>query len=329
MQTGRLVGDVGGTHARFRLLEGAAKKRGVGAADAKAVRHPETYACRDFPSLDAALKTFLDAHNDGAWPEAAAIAVAGPVVDGAVAFTNLGWRVTEDDLARPGRFESAVLLNDFAACALALPELKSADLLALGPTRVGAKGASLAVLGPGTGFGVAALVRDGAGTAVLSGEGGHIAFAPSGERQIDVLRVLSKRFGRVSLERLLSGPGIVDIYDALRALDERGAPLEGPEAVTAAADQGDALANESLEMFAEALGAAAGDFALAYGARGGVFLAGGVALNLKARLAEPGFRKAFEAKGRFAAYLSAIPTWLITHPFPNLLGAAYALAGKE
>ncbi len=316
----RLVGDVGGTHARFRLLAGTASAR-----DALDVRAPETLDCRDHQSLEAALQAFLDAQNAGVWPEAGSIAVAGPVAGGEVAFTNLGWRTSERDLTGPDRFRRVRLLNDFAACALALPALEGRDLLTIGPEVPGEEAASLAVLGPGTGFGVAALIREGPKACVAEGEGGHAAFAPQGERQIEILRALARRFGRVSLERLLSGPGVVDIYEALRTIEGRGPVLGGPEAVSAAAGRGEALAEESLQIFCEVLGAAAGDFVLAFGARGGLYIAGGVALSLKSRLADGRFRKAFEDKGRFSAYLAAVPTKLISHPFPNLLGALAAL----
>ncbi len=324
---GRLVGDVGGTHARFRLLSDGPRSGGVTEEDQEGVRAPDTFDCRDFSSLEAVIQAFLDMRSGGRWPACAVLAVAGPVADGRMRFTNQGWSVSETELTSAGRFRTVRLINDFAACALSLPVLGPQDLLDLGPPVAGDTRASLAVLGPGTGFGVAALIREGERTAVLSGEGGHMDFAPVGERQIEILKVLARRFGRVSLERLLSGPGIVEIYEALCALEGRQEPLAGPEAVTAAAASGAPLALESLDIFVSALGAASGDFALAYGARGGVYIAGGVALSLKARLQTPAFRRAFEAKGRFADYVRAVPTRLITHPYPNLLGAAAAFEG--
>jgi glucokinase len=318
------VGDIGGTHARFAL---------VATADAGAgLSRPESLACRDFASIQDAIQAYLDRTNQGRWPRRGGLAVAGPVQDGAVTFTNLGWRFSEADLTGPSRLQEAHLMNDFVATALAAPALTASDLDWIGPVLAVKPGATLAVLGPGTGFGVAALVREGDREVVMGGEGGHIAFAPSfapGDGlEAEIAALLAARHGRVSVERMLSGPGILDVYDALGQIKGRGAALFDPEAVTAAARAGDPLAVLTLEVFCAALGSVAGDFALAFGALGGVFIAGGVAPPLLDFLRAGAFRRRFEDKGRLSSYTQAIATQVIKHPYPNLLGAARRLAAS-
>lgn len=320
MDAASLVGDVGGTHARFALIDAGAPPG--------AVRAAAVLPSKDHASLEDAIETYLKEHNQGMWPKEACVAVAGPVREGAVSFTNLHWRVTEKDLVRPGRFREARLINDFTATALALPALSSKEAVELGGPVPPPEFSSLAVLGPGTGFGVSALIRSADREVVVSGEGGHMSFAPTDPLELEVLKILGGRYGRVSIERLLSGAGLLDLYDALRIIRGGGEPLGDPEAVTRAALAGDGLAREAVEVFCGVLASTAGDFALAFGARGGVYLAGGVALTLRTFLEGSAFRRRFEDKGRLADFNRAIPTFLITHPHPNLLGAVRALPSR-
>jgi glucokinase len=315
-----VVGDVGGTHARFGLADLA--------RPVLEIEQPLTFLCADYESGHAALSAYLDRLGVSALPGAAAIAVAGPVVEGAMSFTNMSWSLSEAGLQAFG-FRRAALINDYGALALAAPHLSPADWRAIGPDRPTSDSPepdmSVAVLGAGTGFGASLLARDGRGQAIVSTEGGHIAFAPGDEIEVHVLQILAKAFGRVSIERILSGPGLVNLHRAL--CEVSGVPMscDSPADITASARAGERLPMETLERFCAIFGAVAGDFALSYGARGGVYLAGGIAPRLLDILQASAFRSRFEDKGRFCDYVAAIPTRVVTHPYLALLGAAYAL----
>jgi len=311
---GAAVADVGGTRGRFAVL-GAASRPGPAVE----------LACADYPDMEALLRAGL-ARLGLPRPGALALAIAAPVLGDAVALTNLDWRFSQGELARALGIGRLLVLNDFAAQALALPQLRPADLLALGPPRAASEGTK-AVLGPGTGLGVAGLARGNGGWTVLSGEGGHVDFAPQDERQAAVWRALARRFGHVSLERILSGPGLVNLYRALAETDGLPAPLDHPAGLLAA--DAPAPAAEALRLFARLLGQAAGDLALTLGATGGVYLSGGVVPAMGAAFDAASFRAGFTAKGRFAAYLDALSTWLVRHPQPALLGLAARLAEPE
>jgi len=313
-----LVGDIGGTNARFAL---------AAEADGRVeLIDPQTYRCEDFASADEAAAVYLARHGDPGRPAAAVIAVAGPISDGAASFTNMSWRISETGFAERVKLKRATLINDYAALALSAAVLTPADYHHLGPELPTPPEQTMAIMGAGTGFGASALVAYEGHRAVMTTEGGHIGFAPADELEVEVLRVLSRRFGRVSIERILSGPGLVNLHQALGEIEGREAACESPDEVTALADAGDAGAKLTVERFCAILGSAAGDLALAYGARGSVFLAGGVAARLEAVLQNGGFRRRFEAKGRFQGYMAAIPTKLILRSSgAALLGAARAL----
>jgi glucokinase len=311
-----LVGDIGGTHARFAL---------VAPGDAgPSISEPRTYNNRDFPSAKAAIDAYFD-EVGARRPPAAVLAVAGPVSHGAMEFTNLKWELSETGLRENAGFKSARLINDFAAQALGAPRLAGKGLRRIGPDVQGLAGATLAVLGPGTGFGVGALVRDGRGSMVVATEGGHAGFSPSDEVEVEIWRWLAKRHGRVSIERILSGSGFHDLYLALAEIEGATPSFSDERQVQAAAGRGDRLACETADRFCAILGSTAGDIALGFGARGGVFITGGVAVGLVDRIAASQFRERFEAKGRFEDYMHAIPTQLILEPYVALIGAASLL----
>jgi glucokinase len=258
---------------------------------------------------------------------AAVIAVAGPVTDGVVQMTNHPWRISERALAAKLGGAGCRVINDFEALAHALPALGAGDVLPLGEAPAPPQRSTMAVMGAGTGFGTAALVRDAAGQAVLVGEGGHSAFAPANPLEIEIWRRLARDLGGyVQVEHLLSGPGLVNIHRALCDIEGRTPIFQTPEAITHAASAGEPEAVAIAELFAGIFGAVAADLALIYGARGGVFLAGGVSQRLLSANNAATFRARFEAKGPFSDYLVAIPTQLITLDQPGLLGAACALA---
>jgi glucokinase len=313
---------VGGTNVRFALADITGPTPRLFAC--------ESFLCADYPELEAAIEHYLrGASAQGARPRAAAIAVAGPVTGGATELTNGQWRISESALVDAG-FPSARVINDYTALALSVRLLGSQDLGSIGDATPAAANQTVAVLGAGTGLGVSAAVRDGPSETIATTEGGHIAFAPGDEVEIEILRQLATQFGRVSLERLLSGPGLVSLRWALGRIAGREAEPLTPEAIVARATAGqDALCVESLDRFCAIYGAAAGDIALVYGARGGVYLGGGIAANILGWLRQSAFRSRFEAKGRFVGYLKAIPTQVILHPYAALLGAAQSLQSRR
>jgi glucokinase len=313
-----LVGDVGGTHARFALVD-----------EQGHIRFPRTFAARDYGSLTEVIAEYIETSAGRRHPPRAVVAVAGPVVDGEIEFTNLDWRISEAEILAAFSFEAVKLLNDFAAQALACPRLGSDDLRQLGPKLRGAENCPLVVLGAGTGFGVAGLARSDLGDVPLSTEGGHAGFAPTDEVEVEVWRRLAAQHGRVSIERLLSGPGLYDLYLALAAIQGDTADLKDEVAVLAAGEAGQPLASATLDRFCAIMGAVAGDLALTYGARGGVYVSGGIAPRLLDRLTGGSFRARFEDKGRLADYVALIPTNLITHPYAALVGAARELKQME
>ena len=312
-----LVGDIGGTNCRLALVRPG--------EDRPEFHAPLTLKCADHPSFEAALSFYMEREANGAAVDRSAIAVAGPVVDGAVAMTNHPWAITEAQLSNWSGGGPARLINDYAALAYAAPVLTGSDLQLIGPAPESRFPGTIAVLGAGTGFGVAALVRDDGREAALVGEGGHAAFAPQDRMEMEIQRFLALRFGRVSIERVLSGPGLLNLHEAMAHIEGRPAAFATPGAVTAAAGSGDPHAFDCVERFCAILGSVAGDFALAYGARGGVQIAGGVSQKLLATPAAGAFRARFEDKGRFTTYVAAIPTELVMHPHAALVGAARAL----
>ena len=219
-----------------------------------------------------------------------------------------------------------VLLNDFTAVALGLPALGENDVRKVGEGRT-VSGSPIAVLGPGTGLGVSALVPTGSEELVaLEGEGGHVSLAPASRREAEVIECLTTRHGHASAERAVSGPGLVEVYRALCDLD--GQPPEdwSPAAVAGAAwERSCARAVEAVGLFTAWLGSVAGDLALTLGARGGVYIAGGIVPDWGPRFDDALFRRRFTAKGRFAGYLAEIPTWVIMDPYPALKGLARVL----
>ena len=314
-----LVGDVGGTNARFAVVDAEGR-----------VRNPRTFANKDYASLADIMAEYIETTVGRKRPPRAVIAVAGPVLHGEIEFTNLDWVVSEGELLAHFEFEAVKLINDFAAQALACPLLDGQDLRVLGPERPkGPPDCPMVALGAGTGFGVAALARSGRGDVAISTEGGHAAFAPTDEVEVEVWKRLLAKYGRVSIERLLSGQGLFDLYGALADIEGKLAELPDEAAVTEQGLAGDPLASATLDRFAAILGSVAGDLALTFGARGGVFVSGGIAPRIADRLATGQFRARFEAKGRLSDFVQPIPTYLVAHPYPAILGAARQLEHME
>lgn len=311
-----LVGDIGGTNARFAL----ANPGGAGfSADT-------TLRCRDYASADLAIRHYLE-FIGSATPTAICLAVAGPIVDQRVRFTNNHWSIGIDDLRDAFGTRLVALCNDFEAIAYSIPSLQPADCQPIGLPEPGAlpeTDFTVGVIGPGTGLGAAGLCRRGNAIFPIVGEGGHVGFAPESRVQIDVFAALRERFDRVSDERLVSGPGLENIYWALsRIHGEKSASLSAAEICQNAADASGGRAAEALQLFFEILGQVAGNLALTLGASSGIYIAGGIARRYPELLAASRFRNGFEAKGRHRSLMERIPTQLILYPEPGLLGASY------
>jgi glucokinase len=308
-----LVGDVGGTHARFGVVE---------PADSGPWRIQQRLDLAErFGSFNDALRSYLERAGLTSLPPVAAIAVAGPVAAGAARFTNRGWEISEQALREVG-FKRALLINDFAALTLAVDLLNESHLHTIGPQLKGLDGETITILGAGTGFGVSCLARYGDQAVPMATEGGHMGFSPRNAEELEVLQRMWKQSGRVSVERILSGDGLERLYRTLEQIAGRApAPLTAAE-ISGAALRNEAGAHAALTMFCSVFGAVAGDLALAHGARGGVYIAGGIAEKIEAFLVQSPFRRSFEDKGRLTPYVAAIPTKLIVYPDIALLGAA-------
>jgi glucokinase len=298
-----LLADIGGTNARFILATGAGP-----------LPTPVVLKTADYASLGDALKAFL-----GVAPPtlaAAAFSVAGPVENSAVRMTNCPWVVSAPAITAASGVGAPLLLNDFAALGHGLAALQPADLRMIGPGRVDPARGPLALIGPGTGLGVGALIPDGkGGFLALSSEGGHADLAPGTPRELAVLAHLLTRHAHVSAERVLSGPGLVTLYDSLAEIDGAQAQTLSAAQIDQAALAGnDPRAVETIRLFTGLLASMAGNLALTLGAKGGVLLGGGILPRWGALFDDALFRARFTAKGRFADYLAAIPTAIILAP---------------
>jgi glucokinase len=313
----RLLGDIGGTNARWawQASAGLAPQDVVvlqGAANASLMDSAADYMART-------------GHRAPRW---AAIGVATPVTGDQVRLTNGAWSFSIAALKRSLGVERCLVINDFTALAMSLPGLQPTDLRAVG-AGLAVPHSPLALLGPGTGLGVSGLLPDRAGGwSALSGEGGHVTLAAADDKEAALLAVLRRRFGHVSAERVLSGSGLVNLVQALAEL--RGQPslagsLQPADVAQHAIAGTDALCAQAVQVFSSLLGNVAGNLVLTLGARGGVYLGGGIVPRLGAAFDAAVFRRRFEGKGRFAAYLQAVPSWVITAATPALAGAARAL----
>jgi len=322
-----LVADIGGTHARFALARPDADFPLL--ADTAAQFRVDAFA-----SLADAATHYLDGRD--VQVRSAVLAVAGRVTGDEARITNHPWVISAERIARTLALDRVHLVNDFAAQAMAVPLLGPGDVTRIGSAEWSLRGDdapghqrdfTYAVIGPGTGLGVGALLRRDGRLHALQTEGGHASFAPGTPEEIAILQRLSGEFGRVSNERIVSGGGLVNLHRALsalaggEALGEKPGPLR-PEDVTTRARDGDPRCLHVIDMFCAVFGAAAGDLVLTLGAWDGVFLTGGVVGHVMPWLAHSGFRQRFEHKGRFAPTMAAVPTLAVKHPLPGLLGAA-------
>jgi glucokinase len=307
-----LVGDIGATNARFALV----------GPDGSLAR-TRNLLCDDYPSFAAAIGAYL-AEAD-AQPARAVLAVATSLDGDRVSFTNNPWTFSIAELTRHLGVQRLRVVNDFYANALAVPRLAANDLRKVGGGKAVPQ-MPMGVIGPGSGLGVSAVVPQGDAFVPVAGEGGHVTMAAADDEESAVLGLMRKRYDHVSAERVLSGPGLVNLYNAVCELaGTPAAPLTAAQISDPQTAAGDECAKKATAMFCAMLGTVAGNLALTLGARGGIYIAGGIVPKLAEAFARSQFRARFEDKGRLRAYLAAIPTFVVVRPDAALLGAAELL----
>lgn len=303
-----LIADIGATNARCALVD-----------DSGSVIASERFQNEDFAGVGQVLDAYLQRRRAGDRPQRAAIAVAAPVVGDDIDMVNRGWTFSRRALAAELGLSELIVVNDFAAIGWALPALGPDQLAEIGGAEP-ARDAPLAALGPGTGLGVSCVAPTREEWTVVQGEGGHVTLPASDADEAQVIELIRDELGHCSAERALSGPGLVNLYKALGRLAGRGTPIATAEDVTGLARQGEPLARRARAMFFAMLGTVAGDLALTVGARGGVYIAGGIVPRFVDALAESSFRERFDAKGRYGWYMRQIPTYVVTEPLPAFIG---------
>ena len=313
-----LIGDIGATNARFALV----------GPDGHLLA-ARVYALTDYDLLHDALEAYLTETSPGKRPAQAALAVASPVTDDQITMTNHPWTFSIDTLKHEFGLARLLVINDFAANAAAVPHLDAKDRIQIGGGEP-VNNAPIGVIGPGTGLGVSALLPSANGALTIAGEGGHVTMTPATAEESAILDLMRKRYDHVSAERLLSGPGLVNLYNARCELAGTPAASYLAEQITSPLIwKEDPRTREATAMFCAMLGTVAGNLALTLGARGGIYIAGGIVPHMASFFAQSEFRLRFEAKGRLRGYLAAIPTYLIVQPLLGLLGAAALLNDRK
>lgn len=305
-----LVGDIGGTNGRFALLT---------AKNAELISFP-TVRTADFPNIDDAIRGAIFTAT-GIRPKSTLLAIAGPVSSDEIELTNCPWVIRPKVMMATLGFEEVIVLNDFEAQALAVVALDKEHLEQIGGGGVD-PGAGRVVLGPGTGLGVAGLINARGIWQPIPGEGGHTDVGPRTVRDAQIFPFLEAIEGRISAEQILCGRGMVNLYRAICRADKIDAVYGQPSDVTAAAAAGDAQALETLSLFATFLGRVAGDLALVFMAKGGVYLSGGIAQKILPVLKQGEFRAAFNDKAPHSEIMSKMPVFVMTHPLAAVIGLA-------
>lgn len=306
-----LIGDIGGTNARFQILIDP---------NTKPIGFPNLLTANHSTIEDAIQSAILD-HTE-VKPRAAVIAAAGPIENGRLDLTNYNWSIRPESFLGDLSIDDLILLNDFEAQALATTSFKATDMVKIGAGEP-VSNASRVIIGPGTGLGVAGLIHGYDNWIPVPGEGGHVSIGPQTDEDFLIWPFFNKKDNRVSAEQLVSGRGILNIYRAVSARENRDAPLTTPEQITAAAlDGNDKLAIKSVELFCGYLGRIAGDMALTFLARGGVYIAGGIGKQITPIMRNSCFRREFENKFPHSELLRSIPTYLIVHENAALSGLA-------
>ena len=306
----RLVADIGGTNARF-ALETAPQQ----------LQHIAVLPANDYDSVVSAIRTYLASVGNPPVRHAA-IAIANPITGDWVQMTNHHWAFSIETTRQALHWDTLILLNDFTAQALSIPLVAERELVAVGGGSI-LSGAPKAVIGPGTGLGVSGLIPAVEGYVPLAGEGGHVSFSPFDDTEMYLWQYAKQKYGHVSAERFLSGAGLSLIYEALAAREHVERPALSAAEISERALEGHApLARLSLDIFCAMLGTVAANLALTLGARGGVYLVGGILPRFIDYFKTSPFRSRFESKGRFDAYLAAIPVYVVLSKQPGLTGAA-------
>jgi glucokinase len=320
-----LIADIGGTNARFALV-----------GDDGKIHEVVRLVCRDYPTLVDAARHYLDRIGAAAAPAAGAIAIASPVAGDQVEMTNHGWTFSIEATRRQLGLDSLEVINDFVAVALGVPHFVAEDIVKIGDGQPQAR-AAIGVLGPGTGLGVSAMLPMGPGGWLpLTSEGGHVTAPAFNDREAAVLQAVRRRRlaagkdAHVSAERVISGPGLVNLYTAIAELDGDAAdPAITPADCTRRAMDGSCpVAIKTVAMFCEMLGTVAANLALTINARGGIYVAGGIVPQLGEAFVTSGFRRRFQDKGRFGGYLANIPTWMVVEPLPAFVGLATLVSAR-
>ena len=305
-----LLADIGGTNARFALSDGTR------------LFAIQTLPTADYPTLQDAIRAYLQAQSETV--AQAAIAIANPVTGDHIQMTNHHWSFSIAAMRHELRLEKLRVINDFTAQALAIPRLTATEKRAVRAGEAVA-GTPIAVLGPGTGLGVSGLIPNGDRWIALASEGGHVSFAPRDDAELAIWQYARIQYGHVSAERLINGAGL-SLIDSALANAENDVSNRSPAEITAAALAGEARARATLYHFSAFLATVAADLVLTLGARGGVYLCGGILPRVADYfINQSPFNARFADKGRFAAYLDSVPVWLVTAENPGLLGAAEAL----
>ena len=315
MNNPRLIADIGGTNARFALLDG------------RTWRDEQVLACADYPDIVSAIEHYLGlvgAKSGPARPIEGALAIAGPITGDIVRMTNHVWQFSSARTREALGWRRLIMVNDFTALAMAIRQLPTSELEQIGGGQA-VPNAPLALLGPGTGLGVSGLIPAGEHWIPLQGEGGHVTLSVMNEREMAVLQQLRQRFAHVSADRVICGPGLVNLYDAVCALEGVVPKVLTPPEITRRAREGSCpLCLEALSMFCAMFGTLAGNLVLTLGAVGGCYIGGGIVPGLGSFFTTSHFRDRFEDKGRFADYLSRVPTFVIRSKLPAFVGLATA-----
>lgn len=311
-----LIADIGATNARFAL------------ADENGFYEQKVLQCADYPTIVDATKAYLEGLS-GEKPKDAAFAIAGPVSGDHFEMTNHVWHFSIRETQKALELDQFFLMNDFKAIALGIPHLKQENLIQVGGSQAAVPEATIGIIGPGTGLGVASLFWDGQKYRANAGEGGHVTMAAKTQREFDLFRTLRYKYRHVSAERVCSGKGLVNIYNAIKILDGHDAlPERTAEQISECAIAKTCpVCEETLDKMMGFLGGVAGNLAVTLGATGGIYIAGGIPAKLGDYFLNSRFRADFEDKGRYESYLKPIPTWLITHPFTAFVGLQSVVTG--
>lgn len=324
-----LVADIGGTNARFALAPlralNADKRLALAESD---LIEPTALDGAEFQTIQEAIETYLDRVAVGfGRPSHAVMAIACPTDKDQITMTNHWWSFRVSELKAALGFNTLHFINDYNALANAIPQLDDTGFVQVGPGEA-VEGKPVAVTGPGTGLGLAGLAFADGIPVTLETEGGHSHFAPTNDVEIEVLKFLLTKYERVSNERLISGMGLQNIYQALSAIAGQESELSAPEISKRALEQQDPICQQALQMFCAVFGSYAGDVALTLGAKGGVFITGGIIPRFIDYFHESEFRPRFEAKARLASFVEHVPTRVVMAKQPGLLGSAAVLCHR-